>query len=114
MKLSQILGPETQAPANAAAVDVTGLTADSRAVKPGFLFAAMSGSKKDGAAYVPAAIAAGAVAVLTGAGTGLPDLTGVVVVRAAEPRLAPHQTSASRPQLSRCQRLPISCSAGPR
>ena len=88
MKLSQILGPETQAPANAAAIDVTGLSADSRGVKPGFLFAAMSGSKRDGAAYVPAAIAAGAVAVLVGMQTGLPEMPGIVVVRADEPRLA--------------------------
>jgi UDP-N-acetylmuramoyl-L-alanyl-D-glutamate--2,6-diaminopimelate ligase len=32
--------------------EIAGLTADSRAVKPGFLFAAMPGAKADGAAFV--------------------------------------------------------------
>jgi UDP-N-acetylmuramoyl-L-alanyl-D-glutamate--2,6-diaminopimelate ligase len=46
--------------------EIAGLTADSRAVKPGFLFAAMPGAKADGAAFVTDAIAKGAVAVLGG------------------------------------------------
>ena len=46
--------------------EITGLTADSRAVKPGYLFAALSGAKADGAAFVSDAIAKGAVAVLGG------------------------------------------------
>jgi UDP-N-acetylmuramoyl-L-alanyl-D-glutamate--2,6-diaminopimelate ligase len=48
--------------------DITGLTADSRAVKPGFLFAALPGVKADGAAFVADAIAKGAGAVLGGDG----------------------------------------------
>jgi UDP-N-acetylmuramoyl-L-alanyl-D-glutamate--2,6-diaminopimelate ligase len=48
--------------------DITGVTADSRAVKPGFLFAALPGAKLDGAAFVKDAIAKGAVAVLGGEG----------------------------------------------
>ena len=43
---------------------VTGISADSRTVKPGFLFAAVPGTKSDGLAYLPQAIAHGAVAVL--------------------------------------------------
>lgn len=46
--------------------EIAGLTADSRAVKPGYLFAAMPGAKADGASFVPDAIAKGAVAVLGG------------------------------------------------
>jgi UDP-N-acetylmuramoyl-L-alanyl-D-glutamate--2,6-diaminopimelate ligase len=42
----------------------TGLTSDSRKVKPGFLFAALAGSKTDGARFVKDAVARGAVAVL--------------------------------------------------
>lgn len=45
-------------------VDITGLTADSRTVEPGNLFAALSGISANGAAYIDDAIAAGAVAVL--------------------------------------------------
>lgn len=43
---------------------ITGVTADSRKVKPGFLFAAMPGSKVDGRAFVDGAIASGAAAIL--------------------------------------------------
>jgi UDP-N-acetylmuramoyl-L-alanyl-D-glutamate--2,6-diaminopimelate ligase len=43
---------------------VTGISADSRTVKPGFLFAAVPGTKGDGLAYLPQAVAQGAVAVL--------------------------------------------------
>jgi len=46
--------------------DIVGLTADSRAVKPGFLFAALPGSKTDGAAFVPDALKNGASAILGG------------------------------------------------
>jgi UDP-N-acetylmuramoyl-L-alanyl-D-glutamate--2,6-diaminopimelate ligase len=45
-------------------VDIVGVTADSRAVKPGYLFAALPGSKVDGRSFIPAALAAGAAAVL--------------------------------------------------
>ena len=43
---------------------IAGVTADSRKVRPGFLFAAMPGSKVDGRAYIDGAIVAGAVAIL--------------------------------------------------
>ena len=35
--------------ADAAALQITGLTADSREVRPGFLFAAIAGLRQDGA-----------------------------------------------------------------
>jgi UDP-N-acetylmuramoyl-L-alanyl-D-glutamate--2,6-diaminopimelate ligase len=44
---------------------LTGLTADSRAVRPGFLFAALPGTAAHGASFIPAAVAAGASAILT-------------------------------------------------
>ena len=46
--------------------EITGVTADSRAVKPGYLFAALTGTKADGGAFVQDAIAKGAGAVLGG------------------------------------------------
>ena len=49
-----------------ARLPIAGLTADSREVKPGFVFAALPGSTVDGAHFIPQAIAAGAVAVLAG------------------------------------------------
>lgn len=52
-------------PADAAALEITGLTADSRKVKPGFLFAALAGVAAHGRDYVAQAKANGAVAVLS-------------------------------------------------
>ncbi|MBW8858299.1 MAG: UDP-N-acetylmuramoyl-L-alanyl-D-glutamate--2,6-diaminopimelate ligase, partial [Caulobacter sp.] len=43
---------------------ITGVTADSRKVRPGFLFAALPGSQVDGRSFIPGAIAAGAAAIL--------------------------------------------------
>ncbi len=43
---------------------ITGVTADSRKVGPGVLFAALPGTKIDGASFIPVAIEAGAAAVL--------------------------------------------------
>ncbi|MFI9647521.1 UDP-N-acetylmuramoyl-L-alanyl-D-glutamate--2,6-diaminopimelate ligase [Streptomyces sp. NPDC052040] len=65
----------------AGAVDVTGITHDSRAVRPGDLYAALPGARLHGADFVTQAASLGAVAVLTdptgaerAAGTGLPVL----------------------------------------
>jgi UDP-N-acetylmuramoyl-L-alanyl-D-glutamate--2,6-diaminopimelate ligase len=44
--------------------DIRGLTSDSRAVEPGFLFAALPGSKLDGKAFIDDAVKRGAVALL--------------------------------------------------
>ncbi len=46
---------------------MAGLAVDSRAVRDGFLFAALPGSAAHGAAYVPVALRQGAVAILTDA-----------------------------------------------
>ncbi|HSP25873.1 MAG TPA: UDP-N-acetylmuramoyl-L-alanyl-D-glutamate--2,6-diaminopimelate ligase, partial [Saliniramus sp.] len=43
---------------------LTGLTADSRAVAPGFLFVAIPGTQADGARFIPDAVARGARAVV--------------------------------------------------
>jgi UDP-N-acetylmuramoyl-L-alanyl-D-glutamate--2,6-diaminopimelate ligase len=50
-------------------VDVRGITADSRAVQPGFMFAALPGVKTDGRQFIADAVARGAVAVLAPEGT---------------------------------------------
>ena len=70
-------------------VAVTGLTADSRAVAPGFLFAALPGSKVDGRRFIADAVARGAAAVLAPLGTEWP--AGVPprpLIQDAEPRRA--------------------------
>jgi len=49
---------------NAMGLGFSGLASDSRAVKPGYLFAALPGTKADGARFIPDAVKRGAVAVL--------------------------------------------------
>jgi len=73
-------------------VEITGITADSRKVEAGFLFAALRGVAADGRAFIPAAVKAGAVAVL---GADLKaDAAGVAVVDVPEPRLALAEAAA--------------------
>jgi UDP-N-acetylmuramoyl-L-alanyl-D-glutamate--2,6-diaminopimelate ligase len=45
---------------------IEGVTADSRKVRPGWLFAALPGAKVDGRSFAPRAVEQGAVAVLSG------------------------------------------------
>jgi len=76
--------------------DIIGLTADSRRVAPGYLFAALPGSQSDGRAFIPEALAKGAVAVLAPEGTPALDALegdsggggGARLVTAPNPRLA--------------------------
>ncbi len=48
--------------------EIAGITADSRAVRPGFLFAALPGEKADGAKFIPQAEERGAGAILAAPG----------------------------------------------
>src|SRR5215468_10585080 len=63
MRLRDLFGTDATIDASGDAVEVRGLAVDSRIVKPGDLFFALAGSKTDGARFVEAAIALGAVAV---------------------------------------------------
>ena len=69
MKLSELIST-LQLQAGAADPHITHLTADSRDVKPGSLFAALRGSISDGRDYIPAAVKAGAAAILSEEGLG--------------------------------------------
>jgi UDP-N-acetylmuramoyl-L-alanyl-D-glutamate--2,6-diaminopimelate ligase len=63
MKLRDLFSDDATIDPRAAAVDVKGLAVDSRMVKPGDVFFALAGHKTDGARFIDAAIASGAVAV---------------------------------------------------
>jgi UDP-N-acetylmuramoyl-L-alanyl-D-glutamate--2,6-diaminopimelate ligase len=86
MRLSRLLdGPrEGQGKTMGAEVDIRGLTADSRRVAPGFLFAALPGSKADGRRFIDEAVSKGAVAVLAPRDTPVP--AGAVLVADGNPR----------------------------
>ena len=74
----------------------SGLASDSRKVQPGFLFAALAGTKTDGARFVKDAVARGAIAVL-----GPADIeaevkaAGAVFIPADNPRAALAQFAAA-------------------
>jgi len=57
----------------AAGIEVAGVTADSRHVAPGWLFAALPGARADGRKFIGEAVARGAAAVLAPEGTGWPE-----------------------------------------
>lgn len=79
-------------------VNIVGLTADSRMVEPGFLFAALEGERTDGIKFIPDAIARGAVAILAPSGTQLESYLEnsslVSLITANNPRLQYAELSA--------------------
>ncbi len=85
MKLRDLFDDEARLDPQAEAIAVTGLAVDSRVVKQGDLFFALSGTRTDGARFIEAAIAAGAVAV---AGDHPPQGASVPFVTTPNPRRA--------------------------
>jgi len=87
MKLRDLLGDDAAFDARFAAREIAGITADSRKVRAGFLFVAVPGTRADGLAFVPQALAAGAAAILAErAPDALPD--GVAFAQTANVRRA--------------------------
>ncbi len=74
------LGDRLAGPAGT--VEVTGISADSRQIRPGMVFVALAGSKADGAVYIASAVEKGAVAVVSAAPAEAP----VPVLTVSNPR----------------------------
>jgi UDP-N-acetylmuramoyl-L-alanyl-D-glutamate--2,6-diaminopimelate ligase len=90
MKLRDALPPDAEFDPRFAALEARGISADSRQIKPGDIFAALAGSRTDGARFIAAALQAGAVAVVAeqfAAGT-LPDNVAPIRVPNARRALA--------------------------
>ncbi len=86
MKLAELVqgtGVRAQGPQDP---EIAGVTADSRSVTPGVLFAALSGTRTDGSRFVAQAEEKGAAAILAGADVALD--TALPVLRADDPRRA--------------------------
>ena len=88
MKLREILPPDAEVDARYAGLDVSGVTADSRAVKRGDLFVAIAGGKTDGLRFASGAVSAGAIAVLAERSPDSPLPDGIAFVQAANARRA--------------------------
>jgi UDP-N-acetylmuramoyl-L-alanyl-D-glutamate--2,6-diaminopimelate ligase len=80
MKLRDLLPPEASSSARFDALEIEGVVSDSRAVKPGFLFVAVPGTKADGLAFLPQALAAGAAAVMAERAPALPETVALALV----------------------------------
>jgi UDP-N-acetylmuramoyl-L-alanyl-D-glutamate--2,6-diaminopimelate ligase len=85
MTLGELMGPEAALPATWRQIPIQGLTADSRAVKPGYLFAALPGTRTDGSCFIAEALQRGAAAILMPQGAAH-ALDGTPVVEDADPR----------------------------
>ncbi|WP_338501183.1 UDP-N-acetylmuramoyl-L-alanyl-D-glutamate--2,6-diaminopimelate ligase [Sphingomonas kaistensis] len=80
MRLSELVDVQ---PGDSAAVDVTGFAIAHRKVAPGTVFGAFRGSTRNGEDFIPAAIAAGAVAVIARPEA---QVEGALHIADAEPR----------------------------
>jgi len=73
MTLADLALPDVRFNPRFAALELSGIASDSRKVKPGFLFVAVPGTKADGLAFLPQALAAGAAAVMAERKPDLPE-----------------------------------------
>jgi len=87
MKLADLVADLPAAPALPADLEASGVTSDSRAVRPGMVFVAVPGVKADGSAYAADAAARGAVAVVAADHAKVGPLS-VPVISVGDPRLA--------------------------
>jgi len=93
MRLRDLFSDDVVMDGETAAISVTGLAMDSRAVKAGDVFFALAGSKTDGTRFIDQAIASGAVAVVGDhapgkSGDHAPDKIRVPFVAVSNPRRA--------------------------
>jgi UDP-N-acetylmuramoyl-L-alanyl-D-glutamate--2,6-diaminopimelate ligase len=82
LRLSELIDGGTVAPSDDRVI--AGLSADSREVRPGYLFAALAGAKTDGARHVAEAVKNGAQAILAAPGVAVP--AGVALIADPVPR----------------------------
>src|SRR5262245_54013014 len=85
MTLGELIGLEAKLPAGAARVPITGLAADSRQVKPGYLFAALPGVKTEGTRFIDDAVQRGAAAILVPDGAAKPSAS-LPIIADGDPR----------------------------
>src|SRR6266536_2376101 len=88
MKLAELLTADALSDARFAALEIAGVSADSRAVKAGDLFVAMAGAKTDGLNFIPQALAAGAAAIMAQRPPPTPLPAGVAFIKVDDARRA--------------------------
>ncbi len=93
MKLSDLSGILPIERQDAGEIAVAGISSDSRAIGPGFVFFAIPGNKADGAAFVGDAVRRGASVVVAKRGVVSSD-PGVALIEVDEPRTALARSAA--------------------
>ncbi|MAU59885.1 MAG: UDP-N-acetylmuramoyl-L-alanyl-D-glutamate--2,6-diaminopimelate ligase [Parvibaculum sp.] len=88
MQLAALIGNDSPALPEGGATEIVGLTADSRAVQPGYLFAALPGTKLDGTKFIGQALEKGAAALLVPQGSAVEADVPVIADRNPRRRLA--------------------------
>jgi UDP-N-acetylmuramoyl-L-alanyl-D-glutamate--2,6-diaminopimelate ligase len=88
MQLKHLLTVDALSDARFAGLELTGVSADSRTLKPGNLFVAVAGAKEDGLRFVGAALAAGAAAVMAERVPSTPLPPDIAFVKVHDARLA--------------------------
>ena len=103
MNLQTLFGRSRTLPKDWAGITIKGLTADSRLVEPGFVFAALPGTLADGAKFIPDALQRGAVAILADESLAGTDMGDAAFVPSSHPRhdlaLAAARFYASQPEI---------------
>src|SRR5262249_37525656 len=110
MKLADLLTADAVTDARFAALDLTGVSADSRTVKPGDLFVAVAGSNDDGLKFVSQALASGAAAVMAERPPATPLPESVAFIKVDDARRALALTAA---EVFSCQPQEIAAGTGP-
>ncbi len=88
MKLETLLTVDAVSDARFNALDLTGVSADSRTIKPGDLFVAVAGSKNDGLKFVGQALGMGAAAIMAERVPPSPLPADVAFIRVSDARRA--------------------------
>jgi UDP-N-acetylmuramoyl-L-alanyl-D-glutamate--2,6-diaminopimelate ligase len=103
MKLKNLLTVDSVSDARFATLELNGISADSRTIRPGDLFVAMAGAKDDGLRFVADALAAGAAAIMAERVPQTPLPTGVAFVKVHDARrslaLAAAKFFSDQPQI---------------
>src|SRR5262245_2737685 len=95
MKLADLLTADAVSDVRFSALEVAGVSADSRLIKPGDLFVAVTGTQADGLNFVPQALAAGAAAIMAERLPPTPLPAGVAFIKVRDARRALAQAAAA-------------------
>jgi UDP-N-acetylmuramoyl-L-alanyl-D-glutamate--2,6-diaminopimelate ligase len=88
MKLKNLLTVDAVSDARFDTLDIGGVSADSRKVKPGDLFVAMAGTKSDGLGFVAPALANGAAAIMAERVPSMALPAGIAFIKVGDARRA--------------------------